>query len=176
MSPLSPDLVQDMVVASELMGMNDPMTLRERIAAALKDAMKSREADRLSTLRLINAAIKDKDIALRGEGGEGTVGDAEILAILGRMVKQRLESVRAYEEGGRLELAEKEQAEIRVIEGFLPRQLSAAEVETALAKAITEVGATSIRDMGKVMAALKAKYTGQMDFGAAGALIKTRFG
>lgn len=171
---LSPVLVQDMVGASELMGMNDPMTLRERIAAALKDAMKSREADRLSTLRLINAAIKDKDIAFRGEGGEGTVGDAEILAILGRMVKQRLESVRAYEEGGRLELAEKEQAEIRVIEEFLPRQLSAAEVEAALAKAIAEVGASSIRDMGKVMAALKAKYTGQMDFGAVGSKLKDK--
>ncbi|MGL4281777.1 MAG: GatB/YqeY domain-containing protein [Albidovulum sp.] len=150
------------------------MTLRERIAAALKDAMKSREADRLSTLRLINAAIKDKDIAVRGDGGEGTVGDAEVLAILGRMVKQRLESVRAYEEGGRLELAEKEQAEIKVIEEFLPRQLSAAEVEAALAKAISEVGASSIRDMGKVMAALKAKYTGQMDFGAVGPKLKDK--
>ena len=90
------------------------MDMRERIGAALKDAMKSKDAARLSTLRLINAAIKDKDIALRGEGGDASVGDAEVLAILGRMVKQRQESVRAYEEGGRLELAEKEQAEIDV--------------------------------------------------------------
>ena len=152
------------------------MTVRERIAAALKDAMKSREADRLSTLRLINAAIKDKEIALRGDGGEGTVGDAEVMAILARMVKQRQESVRAYEEGGRLELAEKEQSEIKVIEEFLPRQLTAEEVDAAVGKAIAEVGASSIRDMGRVMAALKARYAGQMDFGAAGALIKTRLG
>lgn len=156
------------------MGMNDPMTLRERLAAALKDAMKSREAERLSTLRLINAAIKDRDIAFRGEGGEGVVGDAEVLAILGRMVKQRQESARAYEEGGRLELAERELDEIKVIGEFLPRQLSDAEVDAALGKAIAEVGATSIRDMGKVMAALKAKYTGQMDFGAVGPKVKDK--
>lgn len=156
--------------------MIDPMTLRERLAAALKDAMKSREADRLSTLRLINAAIKDRDIAFRGEGGEGTVGDAEVLAILGRMVKQRQESARAYEEGGRLELAERELDEIKVIGEFLPRQLSDAEVDAALTKAIAEVGASTIRDMGKVMAALKAKYTGQMDFGAVGPKVKDRLG
>lgn len=152
------------------------MYMRERIGAALKDAMKSRDAARLSTLRLINAAIKDKDIALRGEGGDATVGDAEVLGILGRMVKQRQESVRAYEEGGRLELAEKEQAEIRVIEEFLPRQLSDAEVRAAIAAAITGTGATSIRDMGRVMAALKAKYTGQMDFGTVGPMVKDSLG
>lgn len=153
------------------------MNLRERIAAALKDAMKSRDAERLSTLRLINAAIKDKEIALRGEGGEGgeaSLGDAEVMAILARMVKQRQESARAYEEGGRLELAEKERGEIRVIEEFLPRQLDAAEVRDAIDAAIAETGASSIRDMGKVMAALKAKHSGQMDFGAAGALVKDR--
>lgn len=150
--------------------------MRERIGVALKDAMKSRDAGRLSTLRLINAAIKDKDIALRGEGGDATVGDAEVLAILGRMVKQRQESVRAYEEGGRLELAEKEQAEIRVIEDFLPRQLSPDEVAAAIADAIAETGASSIRDMGRVMAALKAKHTGQMDFGAVGPMVKNTLG
>lgn len=150
------------------------MTLRERIAAALKDAMKSREAERLSTLRLINAAIKDRDIAFRGEGGEDVVGDAEVLAILGRMVKQRHESARAYEEGARLDLAERELAEIKVIGEFLPRQLSEAEVDAALGKAIADVGANSIRDMGKVMAALKAKYTGQMDFGAVGPRVKDK--
>lgn len=152
------------------------MTLRDRIAAALKDAMKSREAERLSTLRLINAAIKDKEIAVRGDGGEGMVGEAEILAILGRMVKQRQESARAYEEGGRLELAEKELSEIKVIEEFLPRQLSEEEIDAAVGKAIAEVGASSIRDMGKVMAALKARYTGQMDFGAVGPMVKDRLG
>jgi uncharacterized protein YqeY len=142
----------------------------------LKEAMKAKLADRLSTLRLINAAIKDRDIANRGEGGEGEISEAEILAALGRMVKQRQESARAYEEGGRLELAEKETAEIKVIEEFLPRQLDAAEVEAAIAAAVAEVGATSIRDMGKVMAVLKAKYTGQMDFGAVGPRIKDRLG
>jgi len=152
------------------------MDMRERIGVALKDAMKSKDAARLSTLRLINAAIKDKDIALRGEGGDATVGDAEVLAILGRMVKQRQESVRAYEEGGRLELAEKEQAEIKVIEDFLPRQLSADEIDAAIASVIADVGAASIRDMGKVMAALKAKFTGQMDFGTVGPKVKDLLG
>ena len=150
------------------------MEMRDRIAAALKDAMKSRDADRLSTLRLINAAIKDRDIALRGEGGDATVGDAEVLTILGRMVKQRQESARAYEEGGRLELAERELAEVKVIEEYLPRQLSADEVDAAIAEAIAEIGAASIRDMGKVMAALKARHTGQMDFGAVGPRVKDR--
>jgi uncharacterized protein YqeY len=152
------------------------MTLRERLQLGLKEAMRAKEADRLSTLRLINAAIKDREIALRGDGGEATVGDAEILGILGKMVKQRQESARAYEEGGRLELAEKELAEIRVIEEFLPRQLSGDEVEAAIAAAIAETGATSIRDMGRVMGVLKGKYTGQMDFGAVGPMIKNRLG
>jgi len=157
------------------MGMNR-MSLRDQLQTALKEAMKAKLADRLSTLRLINAAIKDRDIANRGEGGEAEISEAEILAALGRMVKQRQESARAYEEGGRLELAEKETAEIKVIEEFLPRQLDAAEVEAAIAAAVAEVGATSIRDMGKVMAVLKAKYTGQMDFGAVGPRIKDRLG
>ncbi len=152
------------------------MSLRDQLQTALKEAMKAKQADRLSTLRLINAAIKDRDIANRGEGGEGEISEAEILAALGRMVKQRQESARAYEEGGQLELAEKETAEIKVIEEFLPRQLEAAEVEAAIAAAVAEVGAPSIRDMGKVMAVLKAKYTGQMDFGAVGPRIKDRLG
>jgi uncharacterized protein YqeY len=152
------------------------MEMRDKLTAALKDAMKSRDADRLSTLRLINAAIKDKDIALRGEGGDATVGDPEVLAILGRMVKQRQESARAYEEGGRLELAEKELNEIKVIGEFLPRQLSPDEVSAAIDAVVKEIGASSIRDMGKVMAALKAKYTGQMDFDAVGPMVKDKLG
>jgi len=152
------------------------MTLRDRIAGALKEAMKARDADRLSTLRLINAAIKDKDIAVRGDGGEVTVGDPEVLVILGRMVKQRQESARAYEEGGRLELAEKEQREVAVIEEFLPRQLTEDEIAAAIDAAIAETEASSIRDMGKVMAALKTRYTGQMDFGAVGPRVKDRLG
>ncbi len=152
------------------------MSLREQLQNGIKEAMKAKLADRLSTLRLINAAIKDREIAGRSEAGETEVTDADILALLGKMVKQRQESARAYEEGGRLELAEKELAEIKVIEEFLPRQLSPAEVEAAIAAAIAEVGATSIRDMGRVMGELKAKYTGQMDFGAAGAVLKGMLG
>lgn len=152
------------------------MNMRNEISASLKAAMKAKDMDRLSTLRLINAAIKDKDIALRGETGEGQVSDADILGILGKMVKQRQESARAYEEGGRLELAEKERSEITVIEDFLPRQLSGDEITAAIDTAISETGAESIRDMGKVMGALKAKYTGQMDFGQVGGLLKERLG
>ena len=154
------------------------MDVRQRLSAALKDAMKAKEADRLSTLRLINAAIKDRDIALRGTGAEegAVVGEDDVLAILGRMVKQRQESARAYEEGGRLELAEKELGEIKVISEFLPRQLDADETGTAVDAAISETGATSIRDMGRVMAALKEKYTGQMDFARVGPMVKDRLG
>jgi len=153
------------------------MLIREKIGAALKDAMRAKEADRLSTLRLINAAIKDKDIALRGTADDtaGVTND-DILAIMGRMVKQRQESARAYEEGGRLELAEKELSEITIIEEFLPKQLSEEEAAAAVEAAIAEVGATSIRDMGKVMAVLKGKFTGRMDFGKAGPMVKNDLG
>lgn len=150
------------------------MELRERVSTALKQAMRDKAADRLSTLRLINAAIKDKDIAARAEGNEDGVPNAEVLAILGKMSKQRLESARAYEEGGRLDLAEREQAEIEVIEEFLPRQLSEDEAEKAVSEAISETGAKSIRDMGKVMGVLKSNYTGQMDFGSVGPMVKAR--
>jgi uncharacterized protein len=152
------------------------MLLRDRLQAALREAMKAKEAPRLSTLRLINAAIKDREIALRGEANAGEVGEADILQIMGKMVKQRQESAKAYEEGGRLELAEKELEEIGVIQEFLPRQLSADELAAAVDLAVTETGASSIRDVGKVMAVLKARYTGQMDFGAVGALVKARLG
>ena len=152
------------------------MDMRSRINAAVKDAMRAREADRLSTLRLINAAIKDRDIAARGEAEDGLVGDETILGILGRMIKQRQESARAYEAGARPELVEKELAEIKVIEEFLPRQLTESESAAAVDAAIAEVAATSIRDMGKVMAALKARYTGQMDFGKVGPLVKAKLG
>lgn len=152
------------------------MSLREKINTGLKAAMKAQEAARLSTLRLISAAIKDRDIALRGEGNDAGVTDAEILGILGRMVRQRQDSARAYEEGGRLELAERELAEIIVIEEFLPRQLTEAETEAAIGKAVEELGATSIRDMGRVMAVLKGRYTGQMDFGSVGPQVKARLG
>jgi uncharacterized protein YqeY len=148
--------------------------LRQRVSSALKQAMKDKDTTRLSTLRLITATIKDRDIAARGDGAEEGVGDDEVLAILGKMVKQRNESARAYEEANRLDLAEGERSEIRVIEEFLPRQLSEAEVDAAVAKAIEKTGAESIRDMGKVMGALKGDYTGRMDFGAVGPLVKSR--
>ncbi|WP_299283330.1 GatB/YqeY domain-containing protein [uncultured Tateyamaria sp.] len=150
------------------------MDLRTRISAALKQAMKDKAAERLSTLRLVNAAIKDKDIDARAAGQDEGVGEAEVLAILGKMSKQRTESARTYEEGGRLDLAERELAEIKVIEEFLPQQLDEEAAARAVDAAIAEAGADSIRDMGKVMGLLKAKYTGQMDFGAVGPVVKDR--
>jgi uncharacterized protein len=150
------------------------MTLRARISDDLKAAMKARDAVRLSTLRLITAAIKDRDIALRDDTTDREMTDTEILATLARMVKMRQDSAKAYEEGGRLELVERELAEIAVIEGYLPRQMDDAEVDAAIATTIAELEATSIRDMGRVMNALKAKYTGQIDFGAVGPQVKAR--
>lgn len=150
------------------------MELRERIQAATKEAMKARDQLRLSTLRLIGAAIKDREIAKRGEDAAGALSEDDLVALLSRMVKQRQESARAYEEGGRLELAEREQAEIGVIQEFLPRQLSPAEVAAAIDRAVADLGATGVRDMGRVMGALRERHAGQMDFGAAGALVKAR--
>ncbi len=155
------------------------MELRQRIEAALKQSMREREAVRLSTLRLITAAIRDRDIAWRAQGGDAAdsgVDSGGILEILGKMVKQRQESARAYEEGGRVELAEKEHAEISVIQEFLPRQLDEAETEAAVEAAIAETGASSIRDVGKVMGALKAKYAGRMDFGTVGPKVREQLG
>jgi len=150
------------------------MDLRTQIQAALKQAMKDKAVNRLSTLRLINAAIKDKDIDARAAGEDEGVGEAEVLMIIGKMSKQRLESARAYEEGNRLDLAEREREEILVIEEFLPRQLNKVESAAAVDAAVAEVGATSIRDMGKVMGILKGKYMGQMDFGSVGPIVKDR--
>ncbi|MDP4893298.1 GatB/YqeY domain-containing protein [Cypionkella sp.] len=150
------------------------MELRERLGAAVKDAMRAKQAERLSTLRMMTSAIKDREIAARGEAGE--IGEADLLALFGKMVKQRQESAKAYAVGGRPELEAKELTEIEVISEFLPQQLEAEAVSQAIAAAIAEVSASSIKDMGKVMGVLKAKYTGQMDFGAVGALIKAQLG
>lgn len=150
------------------------MDMRTRVNHALKQAMRDKATMRLSTLRLISAAIKDQDIAVRGEGKESGVGDAEVLAILSKMTKQRHESARVYEEGGRLDLAERERQETAIIEEFLPKQLQEDEIATAVRSAVESTGATSIRDMGKVMAELKGKYAGQMDFGKVGSLVKER--
>ncbi|PCH74362.1 MAG: aspartyl-tRNA amidotransferase subunit B [Rhodobacteraceae bacterium] len=148
------------------------MDLRTTINEALKQAMKDKAVARLATLRLINAAIKDKEIAARGSEREETVTDGDILAILGKMTKQRQESARVYEEGSRLDLAERELEEITVIKEFLPRQLDQDEVAKAIRKAVESTGAGSIRDMGKVMGELKGKYTGRMDFGKVGPMVK----
>ncbi|TVS05495.1 MAG: GatB/YqeY domain-containing protein [Rhodobacteraceae bacterium] len=150
------------------------MSLRETISQALKSAMKARDSDRLATLRLINAAIKDREIAARGSDEVQELTDADLTAVLTRMVKQRRDSARAYEEAARLDLAEKEMAEIAVIEDFLPRQITGDDLEATVAKAISTTGANSVRDIGKVMAALKSDYAGQMDFAKAGALVKQK--
>ena len=150
------------------------MDLRASIMAATKQAMKDKAANRLSTLRLISAAIKDRDIAARADGNDDGVSDDELLAILGKMTRQRSESAKTYEEAGRIDLAERELEEITVIEEFLPRQLDETEVDNAIDAAIAAVGAGSIRDMGKVMGELKTQFTGQMDFGTVGAKVKTK--
>lgn len=149
--------------------------MRDTIANAMKDAMRARDAERLSTIRLIQAAIKDKDIANRGQGrGEATTD--EIVQALGKMVKSREDAAGLYDKGGRPELAAKERAEIAVILGFMPAQMADTEIEAAVAAAIAETGAASIKDMGKVMGVLKGRHAGSMDFGKAGALIKAALG
>ncbi|MBG0808885.1 GatB/YqeY domain-containing protein [Methylosinus sp. H3A] len=148
--------------------------MRERFTADLKTAMKSGEKQKVETIRMITAGLKDRDIEARATGK--TLGDDDILALLQKMVKSRQESVEIYEKGGRPELAEKERAEIAVIAAYLPQQLGEAEVAEAIKAAIAETGAASIKDMGKVVAALKAKYTGRIDFGKASAAVKAALG
>ncbi len=145
--------------------------MRDQLAAALKDAMKSKDAARLSTVRLVQAEIKTRDIANRG-AGKGEASDDEILQILAKMVKQREESAKIYEDNARPELAAKERAEIVVVQHFMPTQLSETEVRTNIAAAIAEVGAGGPKDMGKVMAVLKERYAGQMDFAKASSVLK----
>ena len=146
--------------------------MRDILDKSLKDAMKARDAQKISTIRLINAAIKDRDIAIRSEDNLEGVSDEEILSILSKMIKQRKESAKQYEEGGRLELAQQEFEEIEIIENFLPRQLDLNETEQIVKKIILEINANSLRDMGKVMNLLKENYSGKMDFGKAGAVAK----
>lgn len=151
--------------------------LRHKIDDALKVAMKAREEKvRVSTLRLINAAIKDRDIAARACDRCDGVSDDEILAILTKMVKQREDSAAAYEKGCRLDLAEQERAEIAVIKEFMPKQMSDEEISGAVNGVIAELEASGLKDMGKCMAALKARHSGAMDFGRAGALMKQALG
>ncbi|KQS95827.1 MULTISPECIES: GatB/YqeY domain-containing protein [unclassified Rhizobium] len=145
--------------------------IRDQLAAALKDAMKSKDAARLSTVRLVQAEIKTRDIANR-TAGKGDASDDEILQILAKMVKQREESAKIYEDNARPELAAKERAEIDVVKAFMPAQLSEADIRANIAAAITEAGASGLKDMGKVMAVLKERYAGQMDFAKASSVLK----
>ena len=149
--------------------------MRDTITAALQAATKARDARRVSTLRLMAAAIKDRDIAARTAGKEQAT-DAELLELLSKMIKQGEESQKIYAEAGRTELAEQEGEEVVIIREFLPKQLSDADTAKAIDEAIAEVGASSIRDMGKVMGALKARYAGQMDFGKASGAVKAKLG
>lgn len=149
--------------------------MRNRISETLKQAMKEKEAKRVSTLRLVTAAINERDIALRGKGKD-KADDEEVLDILTKMVKQREESSRMYREAGRDELEAQELEEIEIIREFLPRQLSAEEAEAAVAEVVTETGAESLRDMGKVMGLLKERYRGQLDMGIVGPMVKSKLG
>lgn len=150
--------------------------MRDRVTTAMKDAMRSKNQVRLCTLRLMLAAIKDREIADRSQDTPSEITEAEILALFGKMVRQREESSATYEEAGRMELAERERAEIAVIKEFLPKPLTSLEINAAIAAAIADTGASSIRDMGKVMGHLKSRHAGRMDFGAAGAQVKTALG
>jgi len=151
--------------------------MRDELTAAMKTAMRAQDKARLGTIRLVLAAIKDRDLAIMSKSGdcaaEGSrISDAEIAQLLATMIKQRRESIRIYEEAGRLELAQKEAEEIAVISEFLPRQLDDIETDAAIRNVIAELGATGMKDMGRVMAMLRDRYRGQMDFAKASALVK----
>ncbi|UYO56243.1 GatB/YqeY domain-containing protein [Rhodopseudomonas palustris] len=145
--------------------------LRDDINNAVKEAMKAKDERKLSTLRMVNSTIKNADIEARGQG-KPPLSDGDLLSLLQKMIKQRQESVELYDKGGRAELADQERAEIAVIQAYLPQQMSDDEVKAAIAATISETGAAGIKDMGKVIAALKAKYAGQMDFGKASGMVK----
>jgi uncharacterized protein len=149
---------------------DEELPMRDTIMQAVKDAMKGGDKARLSTLRMMQSKIKDADIAARP--AKEKISDPEIIDLLAKMVKQRRESIELYKQGGRPELADNEQAEITVIEGFMPRQLDEAAIQAAITGIIKETGASGPKEMGKVMAALKDKYAGQMDFSKASALVK----
>ena len=148
--------------------------LRDRLKDSLKSSMKEKNTVAVSTLRLILTAIKDRDIAARSNGVDNGIPDEEILQVLQTMVRQRNESIEMYRKGNREELAQQEEREIEVIQSFMPRQLDDAEMEAAIAAVIEATGASSIKDMGKAMGALRERYAGQMDFGKAGPLLKAR--
>ncbi|HEX3810263.1 MAG TPA: GatB/YqeY domain-containing protein [Rhizomicrobium sp.] len=148
------------------------MALREQFNDQLKEAMKAKDARRVSTLRMVLAALKDKDIAARTETSREGISDDDVLGLLAKMIKQREESATAFDTGARPEMAKSEREEIEIIRSFMPQQMSPEETKTAVAGVIADVGAASIKDMGKVMAALKERYAGQMDFAKASATVK----
>ena len=148
--------------------------MRDRIAQAMKQALKDKDQVALATIRLISAALKDRDIAARGQDRHDGISDDEILSMLQTMIKQRQESARIYEDGGRPDLMETERAEIAIIQQFLPEPMSEAEIEAAIKAAVASTRAASVKDMGKVMAHLKAEHAGQMDFSAVSQLVKSR--
>ena len=153
------------------------MALRDEISAAVKEAMKSGDKKRLSTLRLMQAAIKDKDINSRTDGHDSALtADSGLQDLFAKMVKQRQDSIAAYEQGGRPELAQNERDEIAIIQSFMPKQLTDEEAKAAVAAVIAAAGATSVKDMGKVMAELKARYAGQLDMAKAGGIVKGLLG
>jgi uncharacterized protein YqeY len=145
--------------------------MRERFTQDMKDAMKAGDKRRLSTVRLVQAALKDKDIEARG-AGKGQASDEEILGLLQKMIKQRQESAGIYEQAGRAELAAQEREEAEIIASYLPKQMDEAETRRAIEAAVKETGAASMKDMGKVIGALRGKYAGQMDFAKASAVVK----
>ncbi|MBK8457250.1 MAG: GatB/YqeY domain-containing protein [Phyllobacteriaceae bacterium] len=149
--------------------------MRAQITEAMKDAMRAKDSERLSTIRLIQSALKDKDIANRGQG-KPEAGADEIVPLLAKMVKAREDAAKLYDEGGRPELAAKERAEIVVVKGFMPDQMDEGDIKAAVAAAIAATGAASIKDMGKVVAELKAHHAGKMDFGKASAMVKAALG
>lgn len=149
------------------------MALRDDIMTATKDAMRAKDTTALSTLRLISAAIKDRDIAARADDRGAGIDDSEIMSLLSKMVKQREEAAKVYSENARPELADQECAEIEVVRRFMPKELSDDELKAAVAQAVEAADATCLKDMGKVMGALKSNYAGQIDMGKAGALVKS---
>ena len=150
--------------------------LRTQIKDAYKTAMKQKETIAVSTLRLIQAAIKDRDIAARSKGNSDGISDDDVLSLLQSMIKQRRDSIEAYEKGGRMELAQQEAKEISIIEGFLPAQMNDDEIAAAVNSVISDVEAATLKDMGKVMATLKDQFAGQMDFGKASGTVKAKLG
>ena len=149
------------------------MSLRQNISDSVKDAMKAKDSLRVSTLRLVNAAIKDRDIAARSADRCGGIDDSEILALLAKMVRQREESAQTYEDNARPELAERERAEIDIMREFMPQPLTEDEIKVAVGALIDDMGATCLKDMGKIMGRLKTDYAGRIDMGKAGSMVKS---